>query len=84
VKTGRDDILATTFTREGKAMIAVASWAKEDTDIQLNIDFAKLGIIAKKAKLTAPAIEDFQQPFTLPASSTLHVPAGKGFLLILE
>ena len=84
VKTGRDDILATTFVRDGKTMIAIASWAKEDADVKLKIDYKKLGINPKKAMLTAPAIEDFQQAFTAKPDDTLKVPAGKGFLLILE
>ena len=29
VKTGRNDVLATSFVKDGKVMIAIASWAKK-------------------------------------------------------
>jgi hypothetical protein len=45
VRTGRDDVLATTYVREdGRALIALASWATERVEVRLEIDEATLGI----------------------------------------
>lgn len=84
VKTGRPDILATSFVRDGKTMIALASWAKKDTDITLRIDWEQLGLNPDKAKLTAPEITGFQEGFTLSAQDKIRIPKDKGFIFILE
>lgn len=84
VKTGRNDILATSFVKDGKVMIAIASWAKKDSDIKLQIDWEKLGIDADKARLTAPDIKGFQEGFGLSPKHKIKVPKDKGFIFILE
>ena len=84
VKTGRNDILATSFVKDGKVMIAIASWAKKDNDIKLQIDWEKLGIDADKARLTAPDIKGFQEGFSLSPKDKIKVPKDKGFIFILE
>lgn len=77
VKTGRNDILATSFVKDGKVMIAIASWAKKDSDIKLQIDWEKLGIDADKARLTAPDIKGFQEGFSLSPKDKIKVPKTK-------
>ncbi|MDQ1349775.1 MAG: hypothetical protein QG657_76, partial [Acidobacteriota bacterium] len=41
-------------------MVAVAGWAKKDVNCKLSIDWNALGLDADKARITAPAIKDFQ------------------------
>lgn len=84
VKTSRSDVLATSFVREGKTMIALASWAKKDADITLQIDWEQLGIDPAKAKLTAPEITGFQNSFTLSPTDKIRIPKDKGYIFILE
>ena len=84
VKTGRNDVLATSFVKDGKVMIAIASWAKKDSDIKLQIDWEKLGIDADKARLTAPDIKGFQEGFSLSPKDKIKLPKDKGFIFILE
>lgn len=84
VKTGRSDILATSFVKDGKVMIAIASWAKKDSEVKLQIDWEKLGIDPDKAKLTAPAIKGFQEGFTLSAKDKIKIPKDKGYIFILK
>lgn len=83
VKTGNDKVLATVFKKEHKTMIAVASWADSDVQVQLQVNWQALGIDAGKATITAPAIEGFQQAQTF-ANNTIPVEKGKGWLLIVE
>lgn len=84
VKTGRNDVLATSFVKDGKVMISIASWAKKDSDIKLQIDWEKLGIDADKARLTAPDIKGFQEGFSLSPKDKIKLPKDKGFIFILE
>ena len=84
VKTGRNDILATSFVKDGKVMIAIASWAKKDSDIKLQIDWEKLGIDADKARLTLLTSKVFRKDSACRQKIKIKVPKDKGFIFILE
>lgn len=84
VKTNNDSVLATVYKKDGKAMIAIASWAPADVNVTLNIDWKSLGIDAAKATLTAPAITNFQPAQQWNATAAIPVQKGKGWLLVLK
>ncbi|MGC1549501.1 MAG: glycoside hydrolase domain-containing protein [Rhodanobacter sp.] len=84
VKTGRDDVLATSYVRKGKTLIALASWASDKTDVKLHIDWKALGIKPGTAKLVAPAVEGFQPAAEFKPDDAIPVEPGKGWLLIVE
>ena len=84
VKTGRDDVLATSYVRKGKTLIALASWAPDQTDVTLHVDWKALGIKPGKAKLVAPAVEGFQKAAEFKPGDAIPVEPGKGWLLIVE
>lgn len=84
VKTGRDDVLATVYSKEGQAMVALASWAPEKVAVTLAIDWKKLGIKKRKAVLTAPGSEGFQPERTFDWRQPVEVEPGKGWLLIIK
>ena len=44
VKADRADVLATSYVRNGRTMVALASWAKERVDVRLAIDWKALGL----------------------------------------
>lgn len=73
VKTTQQDVLATVYLKDKKALVAIASWAKEDTKVKLVIDWKALGIDPKKATLTAPAIKNFQTAQTIAANEEIIV-----------
>lgn len=84
IKTGNDKILATCYIKGKKVMIAIGSWAEQDEEIKLKIDWKALGIDSKTAKLYAPSIETFQPEKTFSPTDKIMIEKGKGFLLILE
>jgi hypothetical protein len=88
VKTGRKDVLATVFRKKDqagktRALIALASWAKDAVDVRLAIDWKSLGLNPKKAVLKAPGIEKFQPAVEFRPGDALRVEPGKGWLLVL-
>lgn len=83
VKTDNKDVLATVYAKSGKALISIASWAKEPVKVKLDIDWTALGLDSRKAALTAPAISGFQDAMTAPWSGEIPVEPGKGWLLVL-
>ena len=84
VRTGRDDVLATTYLRPESAMVALASWARDTVDVTPAIDWRALGIDSATARIRAPAIENFQAAATFRPGEAIRVPPGKGWLLVIE
>jgi tetratricopeptide (TPR) repeat protein len=84
VKPGRADVLATSYVREGRAMVAIASWAKERVETGLAVDWKALGIDPAKARITAPEIAGFQEGRTFAPGAPIPIEAGKGWLLVID
>jgi hypothetical protein len=84
VKIDHKDVLATVYQRQDTALISIASWADESVKARLAIDWQALGINRQHAKLTAPAIEGFQEAAMFLPDNEIPVPPGKGWLLILQ
>ena len=84
VKTDRQDVLATVYQGKNRALVAIASWAPGPVDINLAIDWKRLGISPEKARITAPAIQDFQEGKTFSITQPILVAPGKGWLLEIE
>ncbi|PWS26984.1 hypothetical protein DHW03_13270 [Pedobacter yonginense] len=83
-KTDNPKILATVYKKPGKALIAIASWAENDTVVNLTLDWNKLGLDASKAKISVPAIEKFQAAQNYMGSEGISIEKGKGLILIIE
>jgi hypothetical protein len=84
VKTDNPKVLATVYKKAGAVMVSVASWENGDTDFQLKIDWAKLGINPAKATISAPEIKSFQPAKTFGLNDKIPVEKGKGWLLIIK
>jgi len=81
VKTGNANIPATVFKKSGAAMIALASWAGQDTTVNLAIDWQQLGIDKAHATIEAPEIKNFQPARQFAPGDPIPVQQGKGWLL---
>ncbi|WPU96083.1 DUF6067 family protein [Mucilaginibacter sabulilitoris] len=84
VKTDHEKVLATVYKKDGAAMVSIASWEDTDTEIQLKIDWKKLGIDPAKATITAPEIRTFQPAKTFGLNDKIPVEKAKGWLLIIR
>ncbi|HEU5357778.1 MAG TPA: glycoside hydrolase domain-containing protein, partial [Gemmatimonadales bacterium] len=84
VKTGRSDILATSYVRKGRTMVAVASWAKDTVALHLSIDWKALGLDPRTATISAPAIEKFQPAAMFKVGDPIPMVPGKGWLLVIK
>ncbi|TKC08269.1 hypothetical protein FA048_14020 [Pedobacter polaris] len=84
VKTSNAEVLATVYKKQGAALVAIASWADNDTKITLNIDWSKLGIDPAKAVITVPEVHSFQASTTLNVQSEIIIPKGKGLLIVIK
>ncbi|MBZ5495793.1 MAG: DUF6067 family protein [Acidobacteriia bacterium] len=85
VKTDNKDVPATAYVRQGKAtLVAIASWAPEDVDVRLAIDWRALGIDPAGASITAVEVKDFQSAARFSPNDPIPVSKGKGWLLIIS
>ncbi len=84
VRTDNEDVLATAYVKKGSVLVSVASWAKNEVNCRLEVDWKALGLDPKKALLYAPAIQDFQEEATFKPTSKILIEPGKGWLLILS
>lgn len=84
VKTNNKDVLATVYSKPGKALISIASWAKEPVQVKLEVDWKALGIDQRKADLRAPVVPGLQEARDFQWSGEIPVEPGKGRLLLLS
>jgi hypothetical protein len=90
VKTDNKDVLATVYVRNqgsrtgASALVSVASWAEEQAECRLIIDWKRLGISPQKARISAPPIEKFQEAAIYKPGDPIPVSPGKGLLLIVK
>jgi len=84
VKTNNHDVIATIYKKDKSVLIALASWAKEDTKIKLDIDWKALGIDPAKATITAPEVKNFQLARTFSATDEITVTKNKGWMIVVK
>ncbi len=84
VTTSDRDVLATTWTKPGSAMIALGSWHTEDVRVKLAIDWKALGLDPATTVIRAPAIDRFQEAGSYAADGEIVVPGKKGLILVLS
>lgn len=84
VKTDDKDVLATVFRKQGKSLVALASWAKTPTNIKLQINWKALGLDPAKATLHAPTIDRLQPEKSWKPSDSITVEPGKGWMIVVE
>jgi hypothetical protein len=84
VKTNNPAVPATIYRKNGAVLVSIASWAKEDTTIKLNIDWKALGIDSAKAVITAPDIRNFQKGQVFDKNAEIPVAKNKGWMLIIR
>ncbi len=82
VRTGRDDVLATTYVRDDGVLVALASWSDRDRVVSLELDRAALGLGAS-VQATAPAVDGLQEGGPVDLSA-VRVPAGAGLWVVVR
>lgn len=84
VRTDNPQVLATAYVRQGKTLVAVASWAPETVPVRLVVDWNALGLDPQRASLYAPPIQGFQPARLLQPADVFTVTPGRGWLFIVD
>ena len=84
VTTGRSDVLVTTYAGNGRALLAIASWATDTVTVPLNIDWKALGLDSARTAITAPVIDSFQVAHEFRPGEPITMAPARGWLLELR
>lgn len=84
IKTGHPQVKATLYRQAHQCLLALASWSPREERVALAIDYEALGLDREKARLSIPEIPGFQQALPYQKGEELLVPAGQGFILLLD
>ncbi len=84
VRTGRPDVLATVYQGVGRSIVALASWAADTAQVQLAVDWTRLGLDPARARVVAPELPGFQTAAEFKPFDPIPVAPGRGWLLIFE
>jgi hypothetical protein len=77
-------VKATLYAGRQRSIIAVAGWGEKDQSCTLKLDWRVLGYDASKCSMTIPAIPEFQEAKDLSTLENITIPAGKGYLIVIE
>jgi len=85
VRTGHKKVLATTYVKDDRILIALASWATEDVEIQLDIRWGQLGVINSEAVTAfAPEIRGLQEYQEVDVNETIRIPKEMGLFILIK
>jgi Glycoside hydrolase 123, N-terminal domain len=75
---------ATTYFRNGAALVALASWDPAGSTVTLTFDRERIGLTPSSAVMEFPCVRELQQACTLPVSAPITVEPLKGVLIIVR
>jgi hypothetical protein len=84
VKTGNDEVKATTYLKDGKALISLGNFSEKEQVVKLSIDWKRIGINPQNAKFKYPEIKDFQPGKLVGINEEIVIEPKKGWLIIIE
>lgn len=83
VTTDHKNVFATTYLKDGKALVAIGSWVNEPVNIKININWERLGLKPSQVNIISPEIKDYQKERSYKVDETIHIdPKGDCLLII--
>jgi len=84
VRSDNELVKATLYAGAERSILAVAGWGETDQTCTLSVDWRGLGYDVSTCSLSIPPIRDYQEAASLASLDRLTVPAGKGYLIVIE
>jgi hypothetical protein len=85
VQTDHTNVLTTVYRRNGRSLLALGSWATEETQVNLSIDWKALGLDPAHAMLYARPVVGMQtERLWNPGELIPVAPKGGWFLVVDE
>ncbi len=83
IKTDIPEIKATVYVKPEKVLISVGNFSDRAQDVNLKIDWKKLGINPERCRIHAPEILNFQQARNFSLKEPIRVEARRGWLIYI-
>ena len=84
VTLDQKNVFATTYVKDGKALISIGSWVNEPTNVKMNINWNLLGLKPSEVKIIAPEIQGYQKERSIKVDEPIPIDAKGDFLLIIS
>jgi len=84
LKSDNELVKASLYAGKDRSIIAVAGWGDKDQTCTLKLDWRALGYDPSTCTLAIPSITDYQEARTLSSLDQLTIPAGKGYLIVIQ
>jgi len=84
VSIDNEMVKATVYRGEKDLIIAIAGWGNQDQDCSISIDWNKIGWPSGAYQYYLPEISGFQDELKLNALTTMTIPKGKGFVIVVS
>lgn len=84
VKTNLSSVPITVYSKNGSAMISIASWDDQTRNVRLIINWEKLGINKSNCLITIPAIKGFQEALELKPDEEISIKPTEGKIIIIK
>ncbi len=88
VTTNNEKVLATIYKKPKSILIAIASWADNNTKIDVNIDWKQIGLDPNKCTIDFPEVKNFQQKSTAKIEGNqikgVNIEKAKGCSIIIR
>ena len=88
VTTNKETVLATVYKKEKSALISIASWSDQTEQVELKVDWKKIGIDVNKAIVTLPIMKGFQKGDQLKITNgqiePISIEKGKGVIIWIK
>ncbi len=85
VRTDNDGVKATAYVHHGERVaIAVASWAEQQVNASIDLDWAAVGLDPDKVTISIPAIDFFQEELTPVSLNSVTLEPDNGRLIVVS
>lgn len=84
VRTDNDDVKVTVYRRPDRSLLSIGNYTDSTVTVTLDFDWDALGINPENARLTAPAIEHFQEARSWRPSDDITIEPRRGYLIYVE
>lgn len=83
VTTNHANVKATAYVKADKTLISIGNFDAQDQEINLQIDWSKLGIDPNTVSISSPYILDFQEEKQYQMHDTYKIESKKGLLILI-
>lgn len=84
VTTTDSVVKATAYKKPGRTLLSIGNYSDEAKTVQLNIDWAQLGLDPQKVRFTAPQVPHMQEAKEWKKGETIQMEPRKGWLIYIE